>query len=145
MAWPTDNSRLFFSAGYRQLWDHVTKRFARGEPVVRLVAGLDLQGESGWKTSLRAHYVGKHRRHIGNPKSVIEPMMSLSVDEYFFINARFAWTLKAEPFSLSAGVEAFNLLNNGFRELAGVAYPNKIDHGGDLMGRRIILFVQGEI
>ena len=145
MAWPTDNSRVFLAAGYRQLWDHVTKRFERGEPIVRLAAGLDLKGDPGWKASLRAFYAGKHFRHIGNPDSVIEPMMNLPVDEYFFINARFVWTFSTEPARLSAGLEIFDLLNTGFRELAGVAYPNAIDHGGDLMGRRIILFVQGEI
>jgi outer membrane receptor protein involved in Fe transport len=145
MAWPTDNSRLFVTAGYRQVYDAVIHRFGRGEPILRLAAGIDLQGAPGWKASLRAYYTGKHRRNIGNPKSVIEPMVNLPVEAYFFINARLAWTLAADPAKVSIGLEAFDLLNTGFRELSGIAYPNDIDHGGDLMGRRIVLFVQGEI
>jgi hypothetical protein len=145
VAWPTENSRLLFVGGYRQVYDAVILRFGRGEPILRLAAGIDLQGEPGWKASLRAHYTSEHRRHIGNPTSVIEPMLSLPVEQYLFINARFAWTLAADPAKLCVGLEAFDLLGTGFRELAGVAYPNDIDHGGDLMGRRIVLFVQGEI
>ena len=145
MAWPTDDLRLFVSAGYRQLYDAKTLRFARGEPIFRLAAGLDLKGEPGWSVSLRAYYTSKHYRNIGNPESVIENMVHLPVCAYFLVNTRFAWKLASDPFGVSAGLEVFNLLGTGFRELGGIAYPNNVDHGGDLMGRRIVLFVQGEI
>jgi iron complex outermembrane receptor protein len=145
IAWPTDDWRVFITAGYRQVYDAVTHRFGRGEPILRLAAGMDLQGEPGWKASLRAYYTGEHYRNIGNPHSVIEPMIHLPVEAYFFINARLAWTLADDLVKLKTGLEIFDLLNTGFRELAGIANPNNVDHGGDLMGRRIVLFVQGEI
>jgi iron complex outermembrane receptor protein len=145
MAKPTDSLRLFFSAGYRQLYNAKTLRFRRGEPIFRLAAGVDLRGEPGWKASLRAFYTGKHYRNIGNPESVIEKVINLVVDPAFFINARFAWTLDDDPFGITVGLEVFNLLGTGFRETGGISFPNTFDHAGDLMGRRIVLFVQGEI
>ena len=144
MAWPTDNTRLLFVAGYRQVYDAVIHRFGRGEPIFRFAAGVDMKGADGWKLSLRGYYTSKFYRNIGNPDSVIESMVHLPIDAYFFVNARFAWTLAAKPFSLTAGVEAFDLLGTGFREESAIAFPNDIDHGGDLLGRRVILFVQGE-
>jgi len=145
MAWPTDNTRFMFVAGYRQVYDAITHRFGRGEPILRLAAGADMKGAAGWKLSLRAYYTSRYYRNIGNPHSVIEPMVNLPVEAYLFVNARFAWTLTAEPVSLSVGLEAFDLLGTGFREESAIAFSNDVDHGGDLLGRRIVLFVQGEI
>jgi hypothetical protein len=46
---------------------------------------------------------------------------------------------------LSAGVEAFNLLNYRYRELGGLPVPNQRDLSAERLGRKIVLFVQGQI
>jgi hypothetical protein len=43
------------------------------------------------------------------------------------------------------GVEAFNLLDKRFREFTGYTEPNGVDYGGEMLGRRVTLFVRGEI
>jgi hypothetical protein len=142
---PVDNLRLFINTGYRQVFSVATRKIHRSEPVLRFSAGADLRGDAGWTASLRAFYRSGLSRAIGNPDSVLEPQIDRYVDPAFFVNARFAWTLAVKPWKFCTGLEVFNLLGSRFRELTGLFYPNDPDVGGELLGRRITLFVRGEI
>jgi hypothetical protein len=44
-----------------------------------------------------------------------------------------------------AGVRAFNLLNTGFRDLPAMTRTDGTEQGGELLGRRIFLFLRGSI
>ncbi len=145
IARPTDASRVFLTAGYRQIYDAKSHRFGRSEPVWRFAVGIDLKGAAGWQASLRAYGQDGRVWSMGNPESSIGSKVRIEIPPYFFISARLAWTLAAHPLAFQIGVEAFDPLGTGIRDAGGVAYPNDIDHGGDLMGRRIILFLRGEI
>jgi hypothetical protein len=61
------------------------------------------------------------------------------------LNARVAWKIPFEAAELSAGVEAFNLLDQRVRQFAGIEVPNHPDHSGERLDRRIVFFLQGEI
>ena len=142
---PTERSRVFFIAGYRQVFHSKTGKFSGGDPVWHLVAGADLSGRAGWTASLRAYYTDPYDVKLNNPVSMLEPNAFIRLPARWFLNARVACRLLQEPFNLSAGVEAFNLLNMRFREHGGLVMPNGADFGAERMGRRVILFLRGEI
>ena len=142
---PSERSRIFAWAGYRQVMDNQTNRFVGGEPVWRLAAGADIKTRQGWMFSLRAFYTGKHRRIIFNPEGIMEHDIPVDVPGHWLVNARVAVDLTDQPFRLSAGLEGFNILGHRFSELGSLPRPNEPDYSAELLGRKVLLFLHGEI
>jgi hypothetical protein len=142
---PSERSRIFAWAGYRQLLDNQTNKFVLGEPVWRFAAGADLKTRRGWMISLRAFYTGKHRRIIFNPEGILEPDIPVSMPGHWLVNAKVSVELTQKPFKLEAGLEGFDILGTRFTELGGLPLPNEPDYSAELLGRKIILFLHGEI
>lgn len=142
---PTDNSRLFAQAGYRQVFDEDTGLFSVREPVLRAAAGADLKTTGGLSASVRAFYCSSYRKPIGSPGDTLEPAVRLELPEAFLLNVRVALELLSDPLQMSAGVEAFNLLGARFREFAGYRLLNRHDFGGERLARRLVFFVQGKL
>ncbi len=142
---PSERSRLFAWGGYRQVFDNQTKRFVVGEPVWRFGAGADLKSRRGWMVSLRAFYTGRHQRIIFNPEGILEPDIPVPVPAHWLVNARVAVELARKPFKLSAGLEGFDILGTRFTELGALPRPNQPDYSAELLGRKVILFLHGEI
>jgi outer membrane receptor protein involved in Fe transport len=138
---PSDRSRLFFQAGYRQFFEDDTGKFSPREPVWRLGAGADYSAKAGWTASVRMFYTTPYTRELPDPESIMEPTQAIRLPATWLLNARLAW--KFTYFTL--GLEGFNLLDSGFREHAGSPRPNCPDYAGERLGRRIVLFLQGEI
>jgi outer membrane receptor protein involved in Fe transport len=138
---PSDRSRLFFQAGYRQFFEDKTGMFSPREPVWRLGAGADYSARAGWTASLRMFYTTPYDRELPDPASILEPTVLIRLPATWLLNVRVAWKL----LNFTLGVEAFNLLDSGFREHAGQTLPNGPDYAGERLGRRIVLFLQGEI
>jgi outer membrane receptor protein involved in Fe transport len=142
---PTDRSRLFFQAAYRQLFDNATGRFSDREPVWNLVAGADANIFAGLTLSLRAFYTDSYRRELPDMESVLEPSIHIRMPATWYLNARLAWKLSSKPHDLTLGVEGFDILGFVFRQHAGAAMPNGPDYAAERLSRRIVLFVRGQI
>lgn len=142
---PTDNSRLFAQAGYRQVFDEKTGLFNTREPVLRAAAGGDIKTAGGFSASLRAFYCSSYAKPIGAPGGTLEPAVRVKLPEAFLLNARVALELLSDPFQVSAGVEVFNLLGARIREFAGTTMPDRHDFGGERLGRQVVLFLQGSL
>ena len=71
--------------------------------------------------------------------------MESQLPAFWFLNLRLAWRISEKPYAASVGIEGFNILNNRFRELVGRTVPNGVDVGGEMLGRRIVVFLKGEI
>jgi outer membrane receptor protein involved in Fe transport len=142
---PTDNSRLFAQAGYRQVFDDKTGLFNTREPVLRAAAGADIKTAGGISASLRGFYCSSYTKPIGAPGGALEPAIRVKLPDVFLLNVRVALELLHDPVQMSAGVEAFNLLGARFREFAGTAVPNRQDFGGEMLGRSIVLFLRGAL
>jgi len=142
---PTELSRIFAWAGYRQVMDNQTRRFVVGEPIWRFAAGADLKTRSGWMLSLRAFYTGRTRRIIYNPEGILEPDIPVPIPGHWLVNAKISVELVQQPFKLSAGLEGFDILGTRFSELGGLPLPNGPDYSAELLGRKVILFLHGEI
>jgi iron complex outermembrane receptor protein len=142
---PTDRTRVFLQAGYRQVFNNATGKYHWSEPALRLAAGGDLSTAQGLTFSLRAFYTSDHHRVLSDPTSVLKPKMFLLVPAYWFLNARVAWRLPIKSCNFSVGLEGFNLLNFRSREHPGLTFPNGPDYGGERLGRRIVVFLHGRV
>jgi outer membrane receptor for ferrienterochelin and colicin len=142
---PVDKLRLFAQAGYRQVFDEKTGLFNTREPVLRAAAGADLKTAGGLSASIRGFYCASYEKPIGAPGGTLEPAIRTKLPEVLLLNARVAFELLRDPVQLSTGVEVFNLLGARFREFAGTTMVNRYDFGGERLGRRIVLFVQGAL
>jgi len=63
----------------------------------------------------------------------------------FFLSGFAAWRFKAAPGYLELGLRAFNFLQIPFRDLPGDAYTGEGELGGEMLGRRVFLFIRGAI
>jgi iron complex outermembrane recepter protein len=142
---PTERSRLYFQAGYRQIFDSETGGFSDREPVWRLGAGADLSTRMGLSAALRAFYTTSYMRDLADETSAFEPTTLVRIPAFLLLNARLVWSFKAGPGEWTTGVEAFNLLDARHRELAGRTNPNGPDFAAERLGRRVVVFLTGEL
>ncbi len=63
----------------------------------------------------------------------------------YFIGAFMAWQIDINPGWAELGVRVFNILNSGVRDLPAVVRPDGVELGGELLGRRILLFMRARI
>ena len=142
---PTERSRIFVQASYRGIFNAGTGDSDPGEPTWRMNLGVDLSGVSSWSASVRAFFTDEFISGFRGPEGVLVDSLYVKIPASWFLNARIAWTLLETPTLVKAGVEAFNLLNFRYRQYGGLDMPNRYDFWGETIGRRITLFVQGEI
>ena len=142
---PTDRSRLFFQAAYRQLFDNATGKFSDREPVWNLVAGADANIFAGLTVSFRAFYTDTYRREMPDMESVLEPSIHMRMPANWHLNGRLAWKVSSKPYDLTLGVEGFDILGFVFRQHAGATMPVGPDYAAERMSRRIVFFVRGQI
>jgi iron complex outermembrane receptor protein len=145
IARPTERSRLFVQASYRDVFTADSGDSDPGEPAWQMALGADMSGASGWTASLRAFFTDEYVSGFRGPEGVLIDSVDVKVPASWFLNARLAWTLVKEPTQVKAGVEAFNLLNFRYRQYGGLDMVNRYDFWAETVGRRITLFVQGEI
>jgi iron complex outermembrane receptor protein len=145
IARPTERSRVFVLASYRKSSDAATDVTDIGEPNWQMAMGADLSGASGWTASVRAFFTDSFESGFRGPEGVLIDPVIVKVPASWFLNARVAWTLVREPSLIKLGVEAFNLLNFRYRQYGGLDMHNRYDFWGETVGRRITLFIQGEI
>jgi iron complex outermembrane recepter protein len=142
---PVDRARLFFTTGYRQVFDNQSGEFFYRDPVFRLTAGADLNLGGGLSTSLRAFFTGSHVRFVRNPEGLLQTDRRVTIPNVWFLNARLAYKFKAGTATMVTGIEGFNILGFHFRELGGTLSPNEPDQNAELLGRRISLFLRAQI
>ncbi len=63
----------------------------------------------------------------------------------FLASAFASWRFRLDSGWVEAGVRAYNLLNVGFRDSMAVWRPDGTEVGGELIGRRIFVFLRGSL
>jgi outer membrane receptor protein involved in Fe transport len=142
---PTEFSRFFFQAGYRQVFDSETGLYSHREPVFRFSSGVDLSSRFGLTLSVRGYYSDSFMRDLPNAISILEPSTDIRIPATFLLNARVSMKFSIGSMNLSTGIEAFNLLDSLHWELAGQVSPNGPDLAAERLSRRFVLFLQGQL
>jgi outer membrane receptor protein involved in Fe transport len=142
---PLENFRLFFQAGYRQIFNSTTQAFADSEPVWLFGAGASLSNADGWNASVLGFYTGSHYSYVPSHLTLMSEPQPHWIPAAFLLNARIARKFVVESGKLSIGIEAFNLVGHRYREVGGAKMPGRADYGGERLGRRIVFFLEGEI
>jgi outer membrane receptor for ferrienterochelin and colicin len=62
-----------------------------------------------------------------------------------FISGFASWRFFMDPGWVELGVRAYNLLNTGFRDNMAITRPDGTEVGGELIGRRIFVFLRGAL
>jgi outer membrane receptor protein involved in Fe transport len=89
--------------------------------------------------------VDSHESELLSHESILEPGVLVPLPAYWLLNARLAWKISEAPFEVTIGLEGFNLLDFRVREYAGTSPVGRPDYGGERIGRRVVLFLQGEM
>jgi hypothetical protein len=64
----------------------------------------------------------------------------------YFVSGFLSWRFEASGSRWAeVGIRVFNIMNAGFRDLQAVTRPDGVEMGGELLGRRIFLFMRGSI
>jgi len=142
---PTDRSRVFVMAAYRQVYDTGGTFFSSSEPSVRVGTGADIQTAYGWFAAVQFFYTSQCYHGVDNPDSLLEHGTEVFIPDNFLLNARVAREIDAGSFKLTVGLEGFNLLGKRHREYGGLNRPNGPDYGPERLDRRVTLFLHGEI
>ena len=84
---------------------------------------------------------------VANPKEggPFDPYILVHNPTSFFISGFLAWRIRQEAGWTEIGVKAYNVFHIGFRDLPAVLRPEGRMEGGELIGRRIFLYLRGAI
>jgi outer membrane receptor protein involved in Fe transport len=74
-----------------------------------------------------------------------EPPVEMDISTYCLVNAFISWRTTFENHWVEAGVRAFNIMHAGFRDRPAIMRLDGVEAGGELIGRRIFVFVRAGI
>ena len=77
--------------------------------------------------------------------SLFDDRVQLRNPAIYMVSGFAAWREKVGPGWLELGVRAYNVFNAGFRDSMAVRRVDDTEVGGQLLGRRVVLFLRGAI
>ena len=95
--------------------------------------GMGLFGQSSTNLAVNEH---------GGP---FDPYVLVHNPGYLVVNGFIAWRSDLEPGWMEIGVRAYNVLSTAFRDLQVVIRTDGEEMGGEMLGRRIFLFLRGAV
>jgi iron complex outermembrane receptor protein len=76
---------------------------------------------------------------------IFDDYVEISTPTSVFFSCFAAWRLQVGPGWLELGLRAYNLFHQGHRDIVAVYRPDGTEIGGELLGRRIFLFLRGAV
>jgi hypothetical protein len=74
-----------------------------------------------------------------------DPLVIVHNPGFLVVSGFIAWRSELEAGWLEVGVRAYNVLHVAFRDLQAVIRKDGKEMGGEVLGRRIFLFLKGAI
>jgi outer membrane receptor protein involved in Fe transport len=96
----------------------------------------------GLRMGLSWHGVSAHTGYISSG-GAFDPRLAIEVPKNHMFGAFISFRADRERASFEVGVRVFDLFNNPYRDLAGESKTSPGALGGELMGRRVVVFVRG--
>ncbi len=149
--------RLNLNYTYRYSW--YVEDSPSGHGLIDTSAGAKYTGEPDHLANVSLHYLSPfglrlglalHARSDTRGVGTVDGTLFGEFKKQYnprglFASGSVSWRFELGSRWFEAGVRAFNLTNNGFRDAPAVRRTDDVLMGGQLLGRRIFLFVRGEI
>jgi outer membrane cobalamin receptor len=126
--------------------------FYTSDPIGFLEAGAGKKGDRvSWEPALMGtlffHYLHADSEREGfiSTGGAFDRRIVVPEPARFFLSGFVSWRFGAGPGFVELGLKAFNFLQIPFRDLPGDAYAQEGELGGEVLGRRIFLFVRGAV
>jgi hypothetical protein len=101
--------------------------------------------EQGLKLGMALHGASSNEYAWAPDGSPFSTPVTVPNPSRYFVSGFFAWRLNTSFGWFEVGAKAYNILNTAFRDIPVVTRPDGIELGGELIGRRIFLYLRGSI
>jgi len=115
------------------------------EPAHMFNAAVHYLAKSGLRLGADVH--ARSSTDLANPQEggVFDPYVLVPNPAYWYISGFLAWREPVGTGFVEMGVKAYNIFNIGFRDMAAVTRSDGMVNGGELIGRRMFLYLRGAI
>jgi outer membrane receptor for ferrienterochelin and colicin len=115
------------------------------EPAHMFNAAVHYLMKSGVRLGLDVH--ARSSSDLANPRGggVFDPFVLVHNPAYWYLSSFLAFRADLGSGYVEMGVKAYNTFHIGFRDMAAVTRADGMVNGGELIGRRIFLYLQGAI
>ncbi len=103
------------------------------------------QAESGLSAGATIYARSGYVQRLSSDGSVFGERISASIPPGLIASAHVSWRLELAAGWLEVGLRAFNLFQQPFRDTVHVVRYDGVDTGGDLIGRRVGVFLRGSL
>jgi len=101
--------------------------------------------EQGLRLGGSVHYGSAFAQMLPETGMIFDSNALIGAPAHLMIGAFAAYRQQLQSGWLELGFKAYNLTNAGFRDSAAVVRPDGTEHGGELIGRRMFLYLRGSI
>ncbi len=115
------------------------------EPAHMFNAAVHYLTKSGLRLGMDLH--ARSSSDLANPSEggVFDPFVMVNNPAYWYLSGFVAWREELGAGFVEMGAKAYNTLHIGFRDMAAVTRPDGMVNGGELIGRRMFLYLRGSI
>jgi len=115
------------------------------EPAHMFNAAVHYLAKSGLRVGVDLH--ARSATELANPENggVFDPYVLVPNPAYWYVSGFLAWREQLGSGFVEMGVKAYNTFHIGFRDMAAVTRSDGMVNGGELIGRRIFLYLRGAI
>jgi iron complex outermembrane receptor protein len=115
------------------------------EPAHMFNAMFHYLAKSGLRLGVDVH--ARSSTDLANPEGggVFDPYVMVPNPAYWYISGFLAWREMLGSGFVEMGVKAYNTFHIGFRDMAAVTRPDGMVNGGELIGRRMFVYLRGAI
>ena len=115
------------------------------EPAHMFNLAFHYLAKSGLRLGVDVH--ARSSTDLANPEGggVFDPYVLVPNPAYWYISGFLAWREQLGSGFVEMGVKAYNTFHIGFRDMAAVTRADGMVNGGELIGRRMFLYLRGAI
>ena len=100
---------------------------------------------AGLRVGAGAHFASSTDNVMPEHGGFFDGPASIHAPPLLFFSGFAAWRIPVSPGWIEVGIRAYNLTGVGFRDSPSAMRPDGVEIGGELLGRRMFLYLRGSI
>jgi outer membrane receptor protein involved in Fe transport len=100
---------------------------------------------AGLRVGAGAHFASSTDNVMPEHGGFFDGPVAIYAPPLLFISGFAAWRIPVKPGWIEMGIRAYNLTGVGFRDSPAAMRPDGVEVGGELLGRRLFLYLRGSI